>query len=551
MAINFTSYDNGQLLLIGGQSELGGATAGNIGPYPRYSINREDIKTGDGTYINSKFTINIVGTAVLSAYNINDLETKGARQEEIQDLSLTNLKFNKQAKMLGNGKLEISPYGGMPNSISFNDAKLISLDLPEQNEESSGTQYVEYNFVFEAYEDGSLSTNSAWGLILSQPEYRLLSTEESWDLQPNDDQFVFKDRSINDKTKQYKTFTLTHTVKAVGLKKFTNGLLNEDDGHAWRQAAAWVNSRLLDTYATGNNPDKVISEDMFGNSLETIKNFHPFYFNHNADTSIYDLKTELYKARNKTRIINSDIAAGSYSVTDSWILSLNNIDAIQEVDISIDNSIDSTNINVTVNGVVKGLNTLDIDTNYHNKYDNALAEYKKYFTGASDLLSTKIGLVAQDAYSNYTGVGNKTGALLQKAINHIESHDKTNGTISWTLVFSDDEAAGTNGAIYKDIKYTFENDQYISYENDLPSVIDVVQSGPYIYDPRTTNEKKLKVELDLKMDFQTRTSKPNGMSFLVLPILIYYHNAPQITSHTESWNPKTGQYNMSVEYTYV
>lgn len=549
MAINFTSYDNGQLLLIGGQASLGGAVAGNIGPMPRYSINREDVKTGDGTYINSKFTINITGTATLSTYNTNDLQTKGQRQQSIQGLALTNLKFNKQSKMFGNGKLEISPYGGMPNSIVFNDAKLISLDLPEQNEESAGVQYLEYNFVFEAYEDGSLSQNANWGLTLAQPDYKLLSTEESWDLQPND-QFVFKDRAINDKTKQYKTFTLTHKISATGLKKFTNGQIDPNDGHAWRQAAAWVKSRLDQT----DNPDAAITKDLLGNSTEVNKNFHPFYLNQNTDTNIFDLKTEPYKARNKKRVINSDIANGSYTVTDSWLVSLDQINAIHEIDVSIDSSIDSASINITVNGTVTGLNTLDVNNNYHNKYINALSEYQAFFTGAANLLATKIGLTAQDIYSDYSATSNKTGSLLTTPINHTESHDKTNGIITWSFVFSDENVGGYTGAISSSLKVTYENDRQnrVSYRHKMPSVIDVVRNGPQIYIPGTTTEKKCKVDVELKMGPLYRNTKPNGKTISgIKPSMSHTLEPPSITSFTESWNPKTGQYTMNIEYTYV
>ena len=49
----------------------------------------------------------------------------------------------------GVGKLEIGAYGGLPNVITFTDARLLSVDLPEQSEENAGVQTLEYSFAFD------------------------------------------------------------------------------------------------------------------------------------------------------------------------------------------------------------------------------------------------------------------------------------------------------------------------------------------------------------------------------------------------------------------
>lgn len=546
MAINFKSHDTGELLLIGGQSGLGGAASGNLGPMPRFSINREDMTTGDGTYLGSRYTIDITGTAVLASYASNDLETKGSRQKSIQGLALTNLKMNKNAQMLGNGKLEISPYGGMPNSITFNDARLLSLELPAQNEESSGTQYLEYSFSFEAYDDTSSSENSNWGLTSEQPTWRLSSAEESWDLQPND-QFVFDSQDLL--SDPYKTFTLTHTISAVGIRKYDSATIDASDGHAWRQAAGWVKERLDATQGSGADADKDIAQDMMANTDEIEAQFNPFYMNKTGEIKIHDLKTKKYKARNKVRSIKSDIAGGSYTVTDTWIVSLDEIKALHEVDISIDNSVEDAAINVVVNGTITGLSENDVDKNQDDKYDNALEEYKKFLSG--DILTTKIGLLAKEAYDNFDSVGAKSNSgLLDKIKNHTESHNKTSGSITWSLSFSDEKIL-VDGAISENVQITFENDQDQTYEHDLTSIIGLIQGGPYIYDSQVTTEKKLKINVDLIMGPDHRASKPDGTQAYTLPEIKYKFHKEEITAKTESWNPKTGAYNMSIEYTYV
>jgi hypothetical protein len=550
--IQFTSYDTGQIFLIGGQSSLGGADSGNIGPGPRYSINREDMSTTDGIYLGSKFTINITGIASLapSDYSHTDLETKGQRQETIQGFALTDLKFNKESKAYGQGKLEITAYGGMPNQIVFSDAKLISINLSEQTPENPGIQYLEHSFTFEAHEDISNSTNSGWSLSKEEPKWKLVSSEEAWDLSVNDGQDVF-DGSDLDAGDIYKTYTLSHTISAVGLRKFdSGGGLDETDGHAWRQAAGWVADRLV---ATGDlDPDQAISQDLVGNTDEISAAFHPFYMNKNSTTNIVDLKTKAYKARNKTRIINSDIASGSYSVTDTWVLSLDGIKAFHEVNVNIEASNDADVITVTVDGNVVGLTEKDIGDHIDDKYTNALAEYNKFFTGASNALSSKIGAVAQSIYDEFSFSGYTLGDLQTSAISHQETHDKTNGSISWSTSFNDKNIS-TAGAISRSVEfqYTNSNGVYRNYQIQSPNPIPVVQGGPYLYSPGTTPEKKITVNVNLVMDFNNRTIKPNGRNEYSLPAYANYYHAPVITASTESWNPKTGEYNLTDEWTYV
>lgn len=572
MSISFRSYDTGQTFLIGGQGSLGGATSGNIGPSPRYSINREDISTGDGTYLGSKFNINITGTAVLGTYLHTDLDTKGKRQEDIQALVLKNLHLNRESRATGAygvGKLEISPYGGLPNQIIFNDAKLLSIEIAQQTEENPGIQYVEYTFTFEAYEDGSTSNNSEWGLTKQGPTWKLSSSEESWDLQPNDGQFTFDGVNL-DSGDMYKTYTLTHTLAAVGLRKFNSSTedLDIDNGHAWRQAAGWVNDRIQ---AAGDiNPDQAITEDVVKNTSEISAQFHPFYMNKDSTTNMVDLKTKQYKARNKTRVINSDIANGSYSVTDSWIVSLDQIKALHEINISIDNSNDSAAVVVTVDGTVTGLTEKDINDNIEDKYTNALEEYKKFFVGADNALASKIGAAAQTVYDAFVAAGYKTDTLREIAVSHQETHNKTSGTISWSSSFNDEEIL-VNGAISQNVQFSYTNTNgvYNKYQVISPSVVETIRNGPFIYNSNYTPEKILKISVDLVMSFDNRISKPDGRSAFTLPEfvkrsealdenysdpeyrIIYDYAAPRLTAKTESWNPKTGAYNLSIEYTYV
>jgi hypothetical protein len=552
--ITFISHDTNQTILIGGQSALGGASTGVIGPMPQYSISREDLFTGDGTYMNTKFNINITGTATLASYSQSDLQTKGSRQASLASEAVKLLLSNKNSPMMGYGKLQITPYGGLSGGLIFNDAKIISIELPVQNEESAGTQYLEYNFVFEAYEDASQSSTSNAPISPAKSEYCLTSAEETWELSPNSSEVAFFGRNfIGDD--QHTTYTLTHTLSAVGVTKYDGNDLDKNNGYAWRQAVLWVKERLDRTLTEDLDPNKTITRDIFDNdkSDAIINQFNAFYMNENNNTSFFNLSG--YKARNHIRSVSSDIGAGSYSVTDTWLVSLDNIKAISDISVSIDNSIDDINVTVNANGTIVGLSEV-ASTAIQNsdKYGNALSEYNSILVDQiGDILESKVGKFLKEKYEDFNAAGTQTGILQTKPISFQVTHDKVNGVISWNLSFSDAETIA--GAISKNVQFTFQNDwggDAGERYHDSPSVIQIVSGGPFIYNPNTTIERKWSVSVDLVMDFNSRANKPDGRTAYDEPSITQLSNSPPtITASTESWNPKTGAYNFTLEKTYI
>ena len=89
--ILYTSNQDSKQIVIGGVSAVPGSTAGGVvGPMPRYSISRENLSTGDGTFMGTKFTINVTGTAVIqSVDDSQDITVKGQRQSRVMGEGIT------------------------------------------------------------------------------------------------------------------------------------------------------------------------------------------------------------------------------------------------------------------------------------------------------------------------------------------------------------------------------------------------------------------------------------------------------------------------------
>ena len=129
--------------------------------------------------------------------------------------------------------LTIAAYASGGDMV-FNDARLLSVNIPEKTEESAGLHYTDYSFVFEA----NLANHN-------QPDECVSSVQESWELSVNEGQFCYQTNQIDQDTKLFKTYTLTHNLSAVGVRKYTGSSLDAD-GEPWRQAAKWVNTRKID-----------------------------------------------------------------------------------------------------------------------------------------------------------------------------------------------------------------------------------------------------------------------------------------------------------------
>jgi hypothetical protein len=158
MSIKFTSNHPtiSDVLIIGGKDDaFTGNEKGGYGPFPTYSINREEIFASDGTYLNSKYTINISGSATIKTGDDSSALTKGKRQSRVYGEKIIKLQFNRNKfPMLGNGTLEINAYKdpsgeSTTNQIKFYDARLISVNIPEDTDEAAGVHYTEYSFTAE------------------------------------------------------------------------------------------------------------------------------------------------------------------------------------------------------------------------------------------------------------------------------------------------------------------------------------------------------------------------------------------------------------------
>lgn len=520
----------GITLLIGGQESLGGSL-GLVGPFPRYSISREDVTTGVGVYLHSKFSINVTGTATMKSADSQDITVAGERQSRIQGEALIAMHMNRQSwPTIGNGLLTIASYGGLANNITFENARITSLELPEQTEESAGVQNLEYAFTFEATSESSGASNSSGDPgVTAPPTFLLASVEETWEASRNEDQAAFANNAI-DLDSPTKSYTMTHTVSATGSRKM-NGANLDDDGSAWRQASQYVATRLVgsDPLAITTGRSNIVND--------TARNvggqFAPSVMDKSGDTDLgLDLTTGLYQSYNHIRTWSNNQGDGSCSVTETWLISHLAQPVTHDVDISLDISQEAPANTVTVNGTIQGLSTSTVSVSTEDKYVNAEGE-----------LSVVLGKAYAAANSVYTASG-LSGSLRTVEISKSVGHNKVTGTITWSVTYDDLEVC-IAGAISCDVTVTYDN---TDAGNELVAIIGVVDNagGPVIQDMNTTNEQKTSVSVDATMDKNNRGGPPTAVA---AGLAVSYQPAGGFReSRSESWSPQTGQYNYSISW---
>lgn len=503
MAIIYTL--SGQQFEIGsGFSNQGAAESpAIINPFPFYSISRDFISSGDDSHLGNKYNISVNGRLIVPS--TVDATIDGERQNELHKQMIWHLQtLVQQGHNLG--KLEIIPFGGKDKPLIFVDARLRTIQLPTQDEESRGIQYANYTFEFEAYSEAS-NSNTSFSL-------KVASAEESWELSVNDDVSFYNEA---DET-PYKTYTLTHNVSATGIKSINSSAT--DITLSWKNAAEWVKTRLVDNLAS------IITSDVSGNTDRISAYFYPKFFDSSSSIVSPDLSS--YTSYNHLRVPNCNISEGSYSVTETWFLS--NMPATIDMEIEV-NEEESGTVTMTLSGTINGLDSSNVNSNSIAKLTNAETVFAN--------LETKVYDILVAYYPSNTGGFALQNTVRQKTI----GRNKGSGIITFSYTYNDMPVLIT-GAISSSLKI---KDYNLNKDIQTIAIIPVIAraSGPIIQNMATTPESKRSIEINVVMNRNTRTAKPDLSSVYNS----YRLSDSYVTNFDEDWEPYTGNYTLNLEWT--
>lgn len=524
--IKYTVQD-GTIFEIGSGFDTQGAAESPeiINPFPNYTVGREILTTGDGTFLGNKYSINVTGRILASA--ITDITTTGDKQNNLQKQLIWHLKIKKPTYTQDHniGRLEIEPYGGLANKIIFADARITGVDFPEQSDESSGVLYLDYSITFEAYKE--ISTDATSGESICN---KISSFEESWEITENDNAGSMIPVAAGATT--YKTYILTHTLSATGVKSLEDN--STEVRLAWKNAADYVKTRLK-TYSS-----LTLDSDSANNTNKISKTFDPKTMGYTAeDAGIFtsNLNLNNYKFCSHIRSPKCDFSTGSYSVTETWTVT--NMPHAATLEMNIESAVDEGGlITVTVSGTINGLyNEGTLNTNTTNqKFDNA---------------ESVLALIDDNAYSmayayyatspNETqGDTNLENIIRSKSI----GRNKLTGVITFSYTYNDSKMIVDN-ALSNTLSINDDNE---AEDVQIIAIIPIIAKphGPIFQDMNTTKEKRRTLNLGAIMKKDWRNAKPDLGSIIggYKPLNSY------VQSWNESWEPLTGNYSVNVEWVY-
>ena len=496
MAVTFNPV-GGNLITIGGTAATG--------PFPKYSVSTERVEAGDGTLIDIIYSISVTGQIIATG----DMATAGARQNSLHAAMIAKLAVMEDEIPVGT--LEIVAYGGLSSVLQSNDVILTGISFGEQDDDSAGTQVGDYTFEFTAHKRSSTKTGSS---------YSLASAEESWDISENSERYY----ASNDFTNlPSKTYTITHTVSATGYNKVTNTTFNDS---GWAQAKDWVLSRLVTTPAT------TIETNVAGK--ERFTDFQGIYMGESSGDFI-DLSTD--SAYNHSRVAQSDLPSGSYSVTETWYVS--KLAVTHDFDMSLDTGEDGIT-NVTVNGSIQGLNTSSFATRSEDKITQA--------EGVLDNCLTQAYGLANSFYTaSVTSTPSCPLALNTSEMSKSISKNRSTGVITYSLSYNDIGSTAGANTITENLQITDDNEDQ---SNSVVALIQIIgkTDGPIFQNMGTTTERKRSASLEWTMDICNRSSKPSAIALTA--VNAYKPSGSYQLSKSESWTPSTGGYSLSIEWTY-
>lgn len=570
--------NNGSLVIYASSNDEPTSTTINqfayqIRPCPLVSLSHSPIRNGMG-YLGAEYTITLTGTVPFDKFLINTSPNGTTTTTPAPSPPNVRVRyFFEKQRVLSN--LFASPYLKLEfqdpsngQAIWYCFAKLESLNFEE------GTYFskMDYTATFTANElyntNGTLWESSKPALMQGfgyhpYPSGRMLQDfNETWDFQV-DDSTGYSINPLNPNASEYirpRTFILTRNLSATGRTE-ANRLAGQNKSDRF-PTPAWQAARdYVFNYASGND--------------------YLFYLNSGTHHGHLGMGVNggKYVGYNHSRTESLDKGAGSFSITDTWILAPSGSQGLESFNTSIETSLDNSYIRVSIDGTVKGLSTwhpsgeysktantnpaLTLAESANSPYVNAQAHFQKITASGNFGYNSKIYKRANSLINP-----NLNPAPMSVTI----GSNPITGEITYNVAYDNRPSNYFTNVISEVINVTD------TYPGDIFTVIPVIgrPTGPVLQAAfgRTEYKRDIQIEMildytDIAADVAFRDVRKRESLLLRKPsinmllkqelqnlisdlspanepgIRKYYLSAP-----TESWNPKDGRYTLSLSWTY-
>lgn len=351
---------------------------------------------------------------------------------------------------------------------------------------------------------------------------------EDWNLEADD--------AAGESIENPRSYRISHSLNATGKTVY------DYDGNitkpAWQQARDFVHTRLA-ANPSGSYPNVA---GVIGSGTVNL--------------------VDSYGGFNHVRTEQINVANGTYSVSENWVLSSGSSTENYSMTTATSNS--DPFINVSIDGTIKGLSKVAPDqlgdavaTATSGAYAQALNKYNAIsnsgqFGLTSDIYKRANNLVAVQLNSQPVSLSIGTNQFT--------------GDVSYNLSFNNRPTNFVSGAIAENIQI---ND---TYPGDVFAIINVLgrKTGPILQYIGGRTEYKRDVSLNLVMDYTKIPYSGDRRSLILKKPSLVEPTASQIANllkelspqgepgvrkyfispPSESWTPKDGSYSFNISFTY-
>lgn len=411
-------------------------------------------------------------------------------------------------------------------------------------------------------------------------EYYIRDASESWSVEEAEEKF-FRVNNSDILQSSVKAYRVSHNVSAVGQPAYTtSGTL---DGSTY--SPSYVSGLAPWEQASGYVYDVIGSNFPSGIFFPTSASTGPFNFGHadfgtNTNNNVYVLVDQKISE-------NIDQRAGSYSVTESFVAYPSGaftygVPALHSVNVDTSQGEDGITT-VTINGTINGLNTINPITDAGRHTENKLYNARLFFENLKN--NVQGGISANNtAIYHIARIASESSWLHPRHKSYSAGENPNGGTITYSYTYDNRPPNIINGSIVEDIQIS---DTYPGQNFSSTPVIG--RNQPVLQYLNSRSEYKRSLSINITM--APFSSNWNGDITSIVPANGYwsaagwadianwtYTNKPSVTNtvnfakifaaanpaneagvvagrvfHSapqESWNPKTGAYSYSIEWTY-
>jgi len=354
-----------------------------------------------------------------------------------------------------------------------------------------------------------------------------------------------------------RTYRLTRNITATGRTIYKDA---DNRLEAWQQAKGFILKTVL-TVREGNQ----------NNNSSGYEQYPQYTLNNYFASGILDLAKDVYGGYNHLRTESIDYVGGSYTISDTWLLSSGT--AYEDYRLSLSRSSDDGITKVSIDGTIKGLSSVPASgtvyggkvappDSFNTPYENARLKLHQL---------TNNGYYGANCYL-FKRASNATSYVLSPTPRSISiGSNEFTGEITYSIEYDNRRSNLVSGTLSESISYSD------TYPGDAFAVIPVLgrTTGPILQyiGGRTEYQRSLNIELIFDRyygsgagDLASRIrefsvlSKPslnepyrsniNGIISAYSPAREYGIRKYFLSPPSETWDAQSARYSLTLNWTY-